>query len=230
MIVMNRLPFIFFLFSFAFCDAQQVMVKGGLTATKVTDNAFDPENAQPRLNSGFFVGLSIEPSSGKSVVFYPELYFAQKGYKVDETSASVTVFVQEEMDIRINYIEIPLHAKIYTNPKKRNVFLLAGMHGSFAVGGNYAYNYLKKVGANTQAVSTSGGIDFGDQLIGQEGENFSVTNTFDFGVQLGFGFKVFRRSVIEFRYDFGFITLASSDNSEPKNRALLLSFGVPITK
>ncbi|HAC25356.1 MAG TPA: hypothetical protein DCE81_10605 [Cytophagales bacterium] len=213
------------------CLAQQVLFKGGISASKVTDNAVDPENSQPRLKPGFLIGLSVEPKSSARVVFYPELYFVQKGYKTSETSGNgVNVSLREEMNLRVNYLELPLHAKIYTNSKARNTFLLAGFYTAIAVGGNYSYYYRKQVASNVEEVTTSGKIDFDEKLVGEEGEDFSVNNTFDFGFQLGFGFTVFKRSALELRYSFGAVNLSNGDDSEPKNRAFLVSLGIPLSK
>ncbi len=157
-------------------------VKAGMDISTISNLVVDdPVSKESKL--GFQGGLIGKYGFNKLLAVQMELLFTQKGYKVEATQNGNTT----KHFLRINYLEIPLMAKV-TYPLGK--FVVFGNVGPYlGVGLNGLEGDIPDAGINQPIYYGEGGyqnIDFG----------------FAFGA--GFGYKIgIGEIILDLRYDLG---------------------------
>ena len=165
--------------------------------------------------SGFYIGGLVELPISNVLSIQPELIFSRQGvnWKYDFKEVGVSI---NNSDIRLDYLNIPVMAKVNLGP----LFLQAGVQFGLLVSKpNEIGLYLFKMRMRTLLDKDS-------------------YNSFDFGVGAGLGFNLNRRLFVEARYthsltnifdpnDNRFKTsLISDDNNNFKNAVLSIGLGM----
>ncbi len=204
------------------------MPKIGLTLSSVTDEEVVEGSSRPKTKPGIILGLAVYSKSNKAFHIYPEFLFIQKGFRIDEGGNSFGYKVKEQFSFTINYLAVPVLAKQYLNPKTRNLYILGGFCAGVAVGGRYSYDYHENNNGAITELTKGGKLDFSEEILGYNGEDYSIYKKGDFGIQIGMGFSMFKKVNMDLRYEIGFSQLSKQDVSKPKNRVLQWTIGLPI--
>lgn len=160
--------------------------------------AIDPSNM-----TGFQAGVIAEVSLGKSFAVQPGFLYSAKGSSYSVSSLST------EMEIKPNYLEVPLNAIFKIGAGPVNVMLMAGPYFGYGIGGKY------KVTSVSETIDEA--IKFGS------GEDNDL-KPFDLGVNFGGGVELSHFQLV-FQYGLGLTNLApvTDNGTEQKNKVMTVS-------
>lgn len=188
-------------------------IKGGMISAKLTGDNMDSD-----WRNGFTGGGFVNYRFGELFVIQPEILFAQKGANVNEFEGEVF-----DGKLRLNYIEVPLFAKLLlpvANQPLLRPFLMAGPSIAFKT-------YCEAEGT-LDGVSLVTECD--DPDIG------AYVKDTDWSLVFGGGFGVPIRNfalVIDARYQFGLGTIDdTADPDDIKNRSftVMAGFSIPVNR
>lgn len=193
-----KLLTLLFLLSFTLqAQTQSIGLKAGINiASWAGDEAFDDDAYGSTFGLQFGAVAEI-PVSDKFAI-QPELIYLQKGFFFEFEFLGIT----SETDTKLNYLEIPILAKIFLTDAPTQVYVTAGPSVGFALSGKV----IDTVGGEEDETD----IDFEDSEI----------STFDFGLSLGAGAQFAAgpgKLFVDVRYLLG---LANLDNSEPESERI----------
>ena len=165
--------------------------------------------------SGFYIGGLVDLPISDVLSIQPELIFSRQGVALRQEIKGFGLNVSiNNADIRLDYLNIPVMAKVNLGP----LFLQGGVQFGFLVGKPEVSRYITNVRVGTLLDKDS-------------------YNSFDFGVGAGLGFNLNRRLFVEARYthsltnvfdptdDYFKASLISNDNNF-KNAVLSVGLGV----
>jgi hypothetical protein len=194
------------LFSQLYAQAQNAIIpKIGIAVTSVDRN---PELGSKSSRSGLVVGLAYDASVNELFSLQPELLYIQKG---DHREAPGV-----EVNTRINYLEVPLLAKVKLGFDALKLYAVAGPSVGVGLNGETEARSLWMSGASD--------VEFGNE----EGELKRV----DIGLQAGggIGYQVGKGTLLlDLRYGAGLSNLDNVEDWKFKNRAFTLSVGYAIS-
>jgi hypothetical protein len=177
------------LFTFGAASAQvSIIPKAGLTLSTVshekTDN-FPFEKDDVVTNTGFTAGIGFNLPLTEDGFFsiQPELLYLQKGYRIDYNNP----FGSLDHKQKINYLEVPVLAKINFGTETIKLYVNAGPSFGYTLGGSY--ESIIKSGA--LSLTTSGKSFFKEEPSNSTGDDEyydpKYHNRFDIGLQFGGG-------------------------------------------
>ena len=168
---------------------------GGLVSAKFSQE-IDGESFDDGITnrSGFAIGLGLSRAIGTSLSFSPELLYAVKGGKDDDSDANV----------KFSYIELPLLF--------RYNFSMGGQVRPFITAGP-TVSFLMSCDVNDD----DGESETCDDAYGEEDSYDSM----DFGGMVGAGL-MFNRIGVSVRYEMGFKDIDKPDDFVSKNKALMV--------
>ena len=193
------------------------------------------EEISPNVKSvtGFTLGIGYNlplTSFGNSMLsLQPEIDFIQKGFKstlsgtFNEGDYYYTLSSEEKYTV--NYLEIPVIAKLSFGPQNTRFHIMAGPSLAYGLGGKYKATFTFDDG-ESYSESYSGKIKFGEEPEENE-EDAYINNRVDFGVQLGVGVTFMEKITVDLRYGLGLSDL--SDDFASKNRVLQFSVSMPLS-
>ena len=177
-------------------SAQNFGVKAGLNFASISGD--DAEDFDGR--TSFHIGAYTEFEISESFSFQPELLYSSQGAKSSFSEDGFDV----DMDIKLNYLNIPLMAKYY-----------------FSDGFNFEFGpqigFLLSAEAEVSFAGVSETEDIKDDLKGT-----------DFGLNFGLGYKLESGLNFGLRYNLGLSKLDDSDEMEEsdiKNGVFQISLG-----
>lgn len=186
------------------------------------------EQSKASGRTGFTAGIGYSVAISGVFSLQPELYFTQKGgeYKfsgpVGDGLTETTT-----LDIRLNYLEIPMLAKATFGSDKFKYYVTLGPSISYALGGSNRFNDVYSFGPEVvDSYSATGDIRFGSEPEVHDPEDLYVKHRLDIGAQLGGGAILFKKVMIDVRYGMNFTKLESNYNT--KNRGAMITVGVPL--
>lgn len=197
-----------FLFGFTNVNAQdetQFGVKGGINLSTITGDDTDSFDSR----TCFHFGVVLELPLSDNFSFQPELLYSCQGADYsdtffEESITSLKAVVDIEGTVKVDYLIIPLMAKYYV---AEGLSLEAGPQAGFLLSAKDEYEFNGE----------SGEDDIKDFVKG-----------FDFGVNVGIGYKLEGGLNFGARYNFG-LTDANDDpslsNSTYKNSVFQFSLG-----
>ncbi|HEY3402917.1 MAG TPA: porin family protein [Ohtaekwangia sp.] len=231
------LTFVFVIGTLTVTQAQTIIPKIGfvVSSTNATppDDEFGTKN-ELSSGTGFTFGVGYNHpigTVGKGLFsLQPELSFIQKGFKATtsgETNIGEAYYdYVADQHYKINYLELPVLAKIeFGSPTARFSFL-AGPSIGFGLGGKLKGDLTLDDGYEKYKNDIDADIKFGDAPEdAEEIDDVYFDNRLDFGLQLGAGVTLYNKVAIEVRYGLGFTNL--SDDHDTANRVLQFTVGVP---
>lgn len=218
-------PLLMLLAAFGPLQAQiAIGVRGGgnLSTAHVTET-LDQLTPDFRYAPGFTAGIVSEINFGPYFALQPELNFVQKGFRFEE---SVNIPIGRfdipagvEAQIRTNYLEVPLLAKLKLGNELVQGYLAVGPSVGYALNGRLITR--PRLLVEFDPIKTDLNLDNLDY------ERFEVSATGVLGVQVNLnGVKLFADA----RYTHGFTELYNFPvvNEKIKNRNLALGAGLMI--
>lgn len=210
------------------CQAQTFIPKAGVSFSNV---AFQNTQAGQKATTGFLVGAGFNFPMDTDGFFsiQPELLYIQKGYQSQWSTSSKTT----DANIHLNYLEIPILAKLSFGSESLKGYINAGPSIGFGMGGKAN----KTTFDGTKTTSVTGSVKFGPQPLMANSNDVYVDNQTDFGLQFGggIGYQVGPGSLLlDVRYGLGMTNLynlgdkQSAGANKSQNRVLALSLGYAI--
>ncbi len=148
-------------------------------------------------NNGFFAGTLLEFKILGKIAIQPELLFSAQGAKFE--SKNLTFATTRKM----NYLILPIMFKYYP---KVGLFVEAGPQAGFLISAN------QDVENRITNVTTS--------------ENLKeATKDFDMSANIGIGYDLFDKVVVQVRYCIGLTNTSTIENTDMKNGVFQLSVG-----
>ena len=148
-------------------------------------------------NNGFFAGTLLEFKILGKIAIQPELLFSAQGAKFE--SKNLTFATTRKM----NYLILPIMFKYYP---KAGLFIEAGPQAGFLISAN------QDVENRITNVTTS--------------ENLKeATKDFDMSANVGIGYDLFDKVVVQVRYCIGLTNTSTIENTDIKNGVFQLSVG-----
>lgn len=198
---------------------------GNLAQLRGSDNALGNDATDRKL--GFIAGAFAEMPLSGSFSVQPELLYAQKGGRIDESFVEDDLDGDFRSDFKLNYLELPVLVK-YSVPTGSRI------RPSVYAGPYAAYSVKRSIDIDVE----------GDE--GDLGLSLDADDTFkrlDYGAVFGvdFGYRLARRAAtIGVRYDLGLANVFKDDASfsdgeddidlgEPEARAHELSVVLGVT-
>lgn len=191
-----------FVCTFSLVSAQNLSfgVRAGVNLANVNIEQ-DGLNIEPDSRTGLNIGAILNIGVTDAFSVQPELSFIQKGYSLE--------LLGDEVELILNYLEIPILAKYAFGSESFQGFVQAGPAIGFALNGK------SKFGDEEED------IDFDEDGL----------NTFDFGLQFGAGAAVPAgpgEAFLDLRYALGLANISddeSGDDITTTNRGLLITVG-----
>lgn len=181
-----------------YCSAQGLSlgIKGGMNMSNFTgDSLTNPENL-----TGIIIGGYATIGLLPNIAIQPEVLYSQKGCKESGDFLGTPI----ELTTRINYLEIPVLAKISFGAIVKP-YILAGPY------------FATKVGA-TQEITISG--------VSVSGDVDDFVKSSDMGLTFGAGVQTPVKLSLEARYSMGLSSIDDSDwNLDIKNTNISLLVG-----
>jgi len=220
---------LFFVMMCLSSQAQFLYPRAGLTASVNTNR---PPYTEINAKVGYTIGVGYNLPLTKVASLQAELNYVRKTFGSDyeeNTSLQIGEDVYNVHEKRtdkysISYLEIPLLLKVSIfHP---DFFVMGGPSVSMGLGGSRKYildresSYLGSLHEKG-----TGDINFSGSP-SQNDEDAHFDNRWDVGIHVGLGALLFKKLMVEWRYNFGTINLI--DNSDSKNRYLQLTFSTPI--
>jgi hypothetical protein len=188
-----------------------IIPKAGVTFSSIS---YDEEPEDQKTQIGFVGGVGLDIGIIKNFFsLQPELLFIQKGDRFDERDV--------EAKTTLNYLELPLLAKVSFGSQAIKGYLNAGPSLALGLTGKY------KVEGGANAGETD--IRFGDS--NNDGRRY-LDNRFDFGLQFGGGgsFGLGPGAVIaDIRYGLGLSDLNDEDKAKNRTFAFTLGYAIPLS-
>lgn len=187
---------------------------GPRAAVNFSNAAFDSEGVNSGNRLGFAFGAAAEIGVSERFAIQPELLFSQSGFILkDEFELSDELV---DLDVRYNYLQIPLLAKLKFGSGAAVFNLFAGPHVGFGLG---------DITLKTKVMGEK-------ETETQSWEDTGYTK-FDFGVTGGIGvsFPVGQGKLgLDLRYQLGLSNLSDDGDDKVSNRNLQagVSYLIPI--
>lgn len=224
--------------SIAVAQAQTFIPKVGLTLSTNNVDAVEP-GVEHSLSSstGFSVGVGYNyplGTVGKGLFsLQPELSFVQKGFKgttTGEINIGEAIYqMTADQQYKINYLELPVLAKIEFGPATSRFSFIAGPSVGYGLGGKLKGSITLDDGYDIYEADLDGKIKFGEEPTSAE-EDMEVAyfdNRIDVGLQVGAGVTLQNKIAIDVRYGLSLSNL--SDDTDSANRVFQFTVGVPIS-
>ena len=215
---------------------QSIIPRAGVT---ISNASFDPPPTLGDLTSvtGFTVGVGYELPLTGIIMLQPEINFIQKGYKTEFSETTSAYEQTNSHQIKLNYIEIPIQAKIKLGVKATKFYFSAGPSIGFALSGKYknegTVDYFDSTPTNNYENETDVKFEAVKPVVEDYGLYY-IPHRIDVGVQFGAGVELFGKVIVDVRYGLGLTELYGDeehlnvDVDNVKNRVLQLSVGVPL--
>lgn len=195
--------------TFGFVNAQEVEfgVKGGVNIATITG---DVEDASAKI--GFHIGGFAEIKISEKFSFQPEILFSTQGAKAETKYTEQGFAVEASEKINLAYLNIPLIAKLYV---AEGFSLEAGPQIGFLMSAKDKAEY--KVSGMGQTIEESEEIDIK-----------SNSNSVDFGLNFGLGYKFTENLSAGARYNLGLNDINKKEegvSESVKNSVIQVSIG-----
>lgn len=201
-------------------QGQTLIPRAGITLSKIAGD--DLANVKNKL--GFTLGAAFNIPIKNNFSFQPELLFTQKGFKQELDTEFDGFDVSVDVDLTINYLEIPLLLKVGFDEGPVNIFINAGPAIGIGLGGNFN---TKVSFEGFGSESASGKVRFGEDT-DEEDDQIYFDNRLELGMQAGLGVMISNKVIIDFRYNHGFTSLMDDEDMEARHRQLIFTVGIPI--
>lgn len=205
----------FFLFLSAFASssiAQSITVRGGLNFSNpsVMINGNDIEQVETL--TGFHAGILGELGS-EMLALEVGLLYSQKGYTSDR---AIPVFQDQQRNVTMNYLEIPINGKVKFGPENARLYVAAGPYVGFALNGT--------IEEDGPLGNSDNDINFGNE----EADDFKPL---DYGLNFGIGVEV-SRFQLGATYGLGLANIDTSndDDDSYKNNVIQVHLGYRIVQ
>lgn len=171
-------------------------LRGSAGITNITN-----VHQESKSRTGFQIGVSaLIPILNNDILFFePEINYSAQG----EFYVPSKIYPgADKQKIFMDYINIPLNAKLYFSDAENELFAVLGPYVGFKVG-----DTIERINKPTEM------------------DDYKY-NSFDMGATIGFGYSFNRSLEISIRYYYGFVDQVENDAVDKNNSTSNLNFGV----
>jgi hypothetical protein len=205
---------IFIMISVSESFAQTFAIKTGVNLSKMLlKDEFETVSKDYKLTPRFQLGVTVEFPITKLYSFESGLFFSSKGYK----HSSNSLIMQNDINFDLyenqilNYIEIPLTAKVNTLIGRLPIYGTFGPYIGIGLNGKLSIDEFSDNKTERKVYTDTMGPD-------------RTWKRFDYGLQAGAGI-VIHQFLVGINYDFGILKVNQLDGYKCKNRVLGLTLG-----
>ena len=182
------------IFGLTQANAQNFGFKGGYNYSSFNGDVAK-DNTLKGL-SGFYVGALLELPLGDVISLQPEVIYSRQGavWEKDYNKVPILGKVTIKNDLRLDYLNIPVMAKVNLGP----LFLQGGVQFGFLVG-------------KPETSSTVNGLRVTEQV------DKDAYASFDFGVGAGLGVNLSQHFFVDARYTHSLTNALDPNNNSLKN-------------
>ena len=192
----------------------QITPKIGMSFSK--NNGMEEEllyypEAKIPFKPGYSIGVGYDIQISDAISLQPNLQYIQKGAKLSVTDEINDYKYSESIDL--NYIEMPVLIKFGLGSAKK-FFLYGGPSIGYWLNGNFKFSIENTGTGESDTIS--------EKIVFDENSNRA-----EFSVQLGMGYLIANKILLDVKYGIGLSDIYSSGDIAYKNRVLQLSVGMP---
>lgn len=182
-----------------FTEIGQAQIRFGVRASGSMTNITEV-HANSRSRGGFQVAaLGLIPITHNDILFFqPEVNYSAQGENDEHNRPEG----REKQKIFVNYINVPLHVKVYFTDAESEFFAEGGPYFGFNIA-----QKTDEMGYSTEA-------------------DDNEYSGFDFGATLGIGFSLNRQIEASLRYSYGFVDQVKNDALMESNHTSILNLGI----
>ena len=169
-------------------------IRGGVNLASVSISD-DGEDFSYDRTVGITIAMLAEMGMSESFSIQPELHYIQKGFGVDIDFLGYTI----SNEAKLNYLELPIHAKYKFGSGGVGGYLLAGPTLGYALSGTVE--------------SCENGICDKESIEFDEDDGFK---RFEIGMSIGAGVTINQNIIIDVRYTMGLTNLNEDDFDDIK--------------
>lgn len=168
---------------------------------------------------GFGAGVFAEFDLAPKFSIKPSINYMQKGVEVSSSYSDEEVSMEQDIDARLNYLEVPI---LFNFKPTANLFIGAGPSFGYGISGKLKGSFSYE--DETEEISESFSIDaFEDSE--EDGAGFK---RFDLGITAAAGYQFTEKLSIQASYIHGLSNIADDSEfseNEYKNRSFTLGLG-----
>lgn len=198
----------------------------------LSSTSFDEEATDAKFQSGIVAGLGFEiPVGEKMLSALVECKYVGKGYLLDYNFHPSPALTQRgEITFKHNYLEVPVLLKASFLEGPVQIYANAGAYVAIGLGGTMSgklgYYDEDDDGSLLFYEEYDGEIFYGESNFNEKGD-YGYESRMDYGFSLGGGVLLFKKVMVDIRYDLGLVDLNGALN-EKKNKSLQFTVGVPL--
>lgn len=205
-------------------NAQTVTLKGGLN---MYDMFFKAPNEtysdHTKLHPGFQAGVSVDIPIKNKFSLEPSVLFSQKGFAYANKSDMFGSTVDVTMNMYLNYIDIPLVAKLKFDVAKVKMFTTLGPYLGIGLNGTLKHKAVFTFMGDTEVDEGSEKVKWGSDA------NNDMLKRIDYGLMAGAAVQI-KAFQIGLTYGYGLANISSSPDLKIRNRVLGLTVGYSFGK
>ncbi len=188
----------------------------GFNAANVDFGAKDYDAPNLKTKLGSQIGVALNAQFG-NLALQPAIIYSRKGFLVDRSVADGDSTWDMKSNIRLNYIEIPVHL-VYTGGGNTGFQVFAGPYIGLGLDGNIDWESR----ITKPNVSTSSNREIDVNFASKQGPDDKMYfRRFDLGANAGIGYKAGPiQTQLGYGYGFGFSNLVTKGfyDEEPKDK------------
>lgn len=186
--------------SMAFAQSIGFGAKAGINVSNMTNKVEDTEiSKDAKAKVGYYAGLFVNVPVGANFSVQPEVIYNNVGQKFNYELSGNKASIKRNLD----YISVPIMAQYHIF---QGLYLEAGPQFSFLVNQK---NKISGINNNTVKDIIEKTLNIGDYK--------KVYKTFDLGLGIGAGYKVYKNIGVNVRYVVGLTNDAKVDKTTIKN-------------
>ncbi|MBK7212405.1 MAG: PorT family protein [Bacteroidales bacterium] len=202
--------------------SQQLVARAGFNLACQSFSGYAVNSSRElKWKPGYSVGLASEIPITKAISFEPGISFSNKGYKLFEKQGLALDISDYNLNISLNYLEIPLYLKTSYTYGSVKMYGAAGPYLGVGLWGRQKADFLFR----GQPRSDNSAISWGTDI------NTDTYRRIDWGINAGAGIEI---SSWQFglSYSFGLANLSpdTSGNLKNKNKVIALNLGYKLGK
>lgn len=215
---MKKVIFSILIAGFALNASAQVGIKAGLSFATIAERGegFDFNDVETNAILAPVIGLTFDMNLSDIITIQPELIYTQLGGK----NTYSVLGVQTVSTYRINYLELPVLAKVtFGNADRTGLgfYLAAGPWIGYALSGKY------------KGVATANGSTLLELNRNYTFDDADDTKRLNYGMIGAVGLS-FGKAILDIRYNYGFNNLLDDDaDNNNDNSPVLQTRGVALT-
>ena len=191
-----------------------------------TFNSSEIQSEQKRV-FGHHIGITMDIPFSEKLSLQPSVLYSTKGnkynYSYSQNSLSFVSSFETSQEIKLSYLEIPIHLKLSFPVGKFKIFGAFGPYIAFGVAGSINFENSSNYNGNSYSYKNESDVNWGSPT-STNSNGFDITpnrdqtylKRLDYGMGYGLGFEVSSLQIMA-SYNEGLLNIYSIDDNLPNN-------------